>query len=558
MKRKIITGTAKLCLIVSTLFAASASFAAHDPVIIIPGMGGDPSYMITGVNSFKSAGWTNVEAWTDADKMNVDMEKSAAAISAKVDQVLANTGAKKVTLYTWSASTIAARYYIKNLGGAAKVRTYVGVAGPQHGISIWRQCSAAPACTNQWGPNNPVTPWLANLNSGTEVPGSPSVAYLTIRSTADANATPYDTAILSGAENFLISGAMAPTHFTIPNDSAALAKAQDFITKSEARGDGPTTTTTTVGGTTTTTQQCTAANTPAVTKHLPIIMIPGMLGNTQNAQPQKDYLVQNGWDANQIYLWKDSSNMAGKVESVAAELSQKVDDVLRETGASKVIITGHSAGAIAGRYYIKNLGGISKTLAYVGLAGPQHGTSNWQSCFAQYLSCKQWGPAPAPGNFLGTLNSPTEVPGAPAVSYLTIHGTADTNAMPPETAILAGAENVTYDGLDHYGILKDARALEKVRSFIVQAEGGTGGTCGSTTTTTAATTTTTSTTTTTTLGSNCYTSSNSAHVAAGRATDTFGFAYAKGSYQYMGFDNSFFTTSLKQLGSSYYVVPMCY
>jgi serine protease len=105
----------------------------------------------------------------------------------------------------------------------------------------------------------------------------------------------------------------------------------------------------------------------------------------------------------------------------------------------------------------------------------------------------------------------------------------------------------------------DTNQCEISHPIIGDDGGTTTTTSGGTTTTTAVatTTTTTATTTTTTMPTSCYTASNPTHVAAGRATDIFGFAYAKGSYQYMGFDNAYFVTSLKQVGSSYYVVPNC-
>jgi poly(3-hydroxybutyrate) depolymerase len=80
---------------------------------------------------------------------------------------------------------------------------------------------------------------------------------------------------------------------------------------------------------------------------------------------------------------------------------------------------------------------------------------------------------------------------------------------------------------------------------------------GSTTTTTAGggTTSTTATTTTTTIAAgNCYNTSNASHVASGRAYDYFGYAYAAGSSQFMGFDSSFVITKLRQAYPNYYVI----
>jgi poly(3-hydroxybutyrate) depolymerase/chitodextrinase len=52
----------------------------------------------------------------------------------------------------------------------------------------------------------------------------------------------------------------------------------------------------------------------------------------------------------------------------------------------------------------------------------------------------------------------------------------------------------------------------------------------------------------------CFTSSNFAHVQAGRAHDSRGYALANGSNERMGLDNVFFTTTLKQTGPSFYVI----
>ena len=55
----------------------------------------------------------------------------------------------------------------------------------------------------------------------------------------------------------------------------------------------------------------------------------------------------------------------------------------------------------------------------------------------------------------------------------------------------------------------------------------------------------------------CYTSSNYAHTTAGRATQSGGYTYAKGSSQNMGLWNTFTTTTLKMTGPNYYVIGTC-
>jgi poly(3-hydroxybutyrate) depolymerase len=52
----------------------------------------------------------------------------------------------------------------------------------------------------------------------------------------------------------------------------------------------------------------------------------------------------------------------------------------------------------------------------------------------------------------------------------------------------------------------------------------------------------------------CYTATNYAHVQAGRAHDSGGYALANGSNQNMGLDNVFYQTTLKKTGTNYYVI----
>jgi poly(3-hydroxybutyrate) depolymerase len=53
------------------------------------------------------------------------------------------------------------------------------------------------------------------------------------------------------------------------------------------------------------------------------------------------------------------------------------------------------------------------------------------------------------------------------------------------------------------------------------------------------------------------TSSNYAHVQAGRAHDSGGYALANGSNQNMGLDNTFYTSTLAQTAAGYYVIGNC-
>jgi len=64
------------------------------------------------------------------------MEQSAAELSAFVDKVLAATKANQVDIVGHSEGATMPDYYIEYLGGAAKVKRYVGVSGVKHGTDL--------------------------------------------------------------------------------------------------------------------------------------------------------------------------------------------------------------------------------------------------------------------------------------------------------------------------------------------------------------------------------------------------------------------------------------
>ena len=134
-----------------------------------------------------------------------EIAESAAQLSGFVDRVLAATGAAKVDLVGHSQGGMMPRYYLKDLGGAAKVRTLVGLAPSNHGTtlnglftlgshfpganSLFGNC---PACDEQ----EAGSAFLTELNAGGET--VPGVDYTVIESRYDEVVTPYTSAFLSG------------------------------------------------------------------------------------------------------------------------------------------------------------------------------------------------------------------------------------------------------------------------------------------------------------------------------------------------------------------------
>lgn len=133
------------------------------------------------------------------------IEHSAEELSAFVNRVLEATGASQVDLVGHSQGGMMPRYYLKNLGGASKVHTLVGLAPSNHGTTLGGLATLAeffgasaligapcPACEQQLAGSS----FIATLNSGGET--VPGVQYTVIESVNDEVVTPYTSAFLSG------------------------------------------------------------------------------------------------------------------------------------------------------------------------------------------------------------------------------------------------------------------------------------------------------------------------------------------------------------------------
>lgn len=135
-----------------------------------------------------------------------DIRQSARTLASFVTRVLSSTGASQVDIVGHSQGGMMPRYYVRFLGGAAKVHTLVGLAPSNHGttldglftlagyfpgssISLHTLC---PACQEQQAGSS----FLNALNAGGDT--APGVNYTVIESANDEVVTPYTSAFLAG------------------------------------------------------------------------------------------------------------------------------------------------------------------------------------------------------------------------------------------------------------------------------------------------------------------------------------------------------------------------
>ncbi|MFC4907658.1 esterase/lipase family protein [Actinomadura gamaensis] len=141
-----------------------------------------------------------------------DVAQSARTMSAFVERVLASTGASKVDVIGGSQGGMMPNYYIKRLGGAARVRTMIGLSPTNHGTTMqglvnlgrtlhvlglvndFYELVDSPAYVQQEDGSDFQQALFAD---GDTVPG---VRYLTLATTHDTTVTPMANSFLYGGD----------------------------------------------------------------------------------------------------------------------------------------------------------------------------------------------------------------------------------------------------------------------------------------------------------------------------------------------------------------------
>jgi len=136
------------------------------------------------------------------------VDKSAEQLAAYVDRVLGATGAGEVDLVGHSQGGMMPRYYLKFLGGAAKVNALVGIAPDNHGTTLNGLTQLLPYFPGAEDLLTTSTPGLADqiagsalltkLNAGGDT--VPGVRYTVIATKYDEVVTPYQSGWLSGPD----------------------------------------------------------------------------------------------------------------------------------------------------------------------------------------------------------------------------------------------------------------------------------------------------------------------------------------------------------------------
>ncbi|MEV7090056.1 alpha/beta fold hydrolase [Streptomyces sp. NPDC093085] len=134
------------------------------------------------------------------------IDASAGQLATYVDRVLAATGAGQVDLVGHSQGGMMPRYYLKFLGGAAKVNSLTGIAPSNRGttlLGLTKLLEYFPAAKELLTEKTPAladqitgSPFLTKLNEGGDT--VPGVRYTVIATRYDDVVTPYRSQFLTG------------------------------------------------------------------------------------------------------------------------------------------------------------------------------------------------------------------------------------------------------------------------------------------------------------------------------------------------------------------------
>lgn len=162
----------------------------------------------------------------------------------------------------------------------------------------------------------------------------------------------------------------------------------------------------------------------------PVVLIPGwalgcISGGGEEWFEWIDAMRDRGYERVEWTMW-DYDACQPNVDT-AAELEVTIDQVLADTGATRVNVVAHSMGNLGVRWCLRFGGCATKIDHYVSLAGTNHGTLWADACALQFWS-RACGDMRADGPFLAALNAGDETPGD--VRYTTYSSWCDLVVVP--------------------------------------------------------------------------------------------------------------------------------
>jgi|tagenome__1003787_1003787.scaffolds.fasta_scaffold20672810_2 triacylglycerol esterase/lipase EstA (alpha/beta hydrolase family) len=200
------------------------------PVVLVPGLTGNGGRDYYAAAPLLANHGYCVFMFDYRDRGQESIEDAAAELSPFIDRVLSTTGAARVDVVGHSQGGMMPRYYMKFLGGAAKVHALVGISPINHGTTLFgvatlsdqsTTAQACPACAEDVAGSD----FMQRLNAGGDT--LPGVRYTVIGTRYEDIISPYGSQFLSGraVTNILLQDQCATDfvdHLASSYDSVAL------------------------------------------------------------------------------------------------------------------------------------------------------------------------------------------------------------------------------------------------------------------------------------------------------------------------------------------------
>ncbi|MCF8151926.1 MAG: alpha/beta fold hydrolase [Burkholderiaceae bacterium] len=181
---------------------------------------------------------------------------------------------------------------------------------------------------------------------------------------------------------------------------------------------------------------------------LPLLLIHGYQCNRGFWFWLRPRLEAAGW----VVATHNLEPVYSDIDVYAQGIAQRIDQVLAATGASQVILIGHSMGGLASRAYLRRHGN-EKVARLITLGSPHQGTKFAQKGLGPNAKQMRIG-----STWLNGLGAPGAAPLPPgSVSIYSCH---DNYAYPQQaSSTLEGATHVAIGGVSHIGMAISPRVL---------------------------------------------------------------------------------------------------
>ena len=212
---------AALAICITGAAFAPASSMAQDPILFVHGWSESASLWNTMIANFEKNGYAKSEL--SAYSYNTGTSNKTLAeteVKSRVETLLKNNpSATKVDIIAHSMGSLNTRWYIKFVGGEAKVDDWVSLGGPNHGTETANACFQTSCVEMRVG-----SKFLSELNAGDETPGT--VNYGTWWSPCDEIINPDSSVALSGATN---TKTACLSHAALTTNSTVFSQVREFV-----------------------------------------------------------------------------------------------------------------------------------------------------------------------------------------------------------------------------------------------------------------------------------------------------------------------------------------